>query len=143
MILKTAQSVSLQFGVHFDLPAGGEAALAAEIAKAQPDMASDQLQPAMVHVQHIGVRLADGAGDNPEIASSTGSAFPPYAAVFSIPLTAAQGAQAISAVGGRSGILSVEYTVDLPGTDSPLVKSADVASWFAGTSGLDHVRALG
>ncbi len=143
LILKTPQSASLQFGVHFDLPAGGEAALAAEIAKAQPDLASERLQPAMVNVQHIGVRLADGAGANTEIASSTGSAFPPYAAVFSIPLTAAQGAQAISAVGGRSGILSVEYTVDIPGAETPLVKSADVATWFAGTSGLDHVRALG
>jgi hypothetical protein len=39
--------------------------------------------------------------------------------------------------------LSVEYTVDLPGAGTPLVKSADLATWFAGTSGLDHVRALG
>jgi hypothetical protein len=143
MILKMPQAVSLQFGVHFDLPAGGEAALAAQLAKAKPDLASETLQPAMLTVQHIGVKLADATGANTEIASSAGSGFPPYAAVFSIPLTEAQGAQAISAVGGRSGILSVEYTVDLPGAETPLVKSVDVATWFAGTSGLDHVRALG
>jgi hypothetical protein len=142
-ILKTPQVASLQFGVHFDLPAGGETQLAAQMAQAEPALANARLQPAPVQVRHIGVKLADETGAATEIASSTGSGFPPYAAVFSIPLTPAQAAQAISAVGGRRGVLSVEYTMNLQGSDAALVKDSDIATWFAGTDGLSHVQAVG
>jgi hypothetical protein len=142
-ILKTPQLASLQFGVHFDLPAGGETQLAAQMALAEPALANARLQPAPVQVRHIGVRLADETGARSEIASSTGSGFPPYAAVFSIPLTPAQAAQAISAVGGRRGVLSVEYIMNLQGSDAALVKDSDIATWFSGTDGLSHVQAVG
>jgi len=84
------------------------------------------------------------AGDaETELASSTSSAFPPYAAIFNITLTPAQAAQVISAVGGRRGVLFVDYTIRPAGTDAPLVKRADVATWFAGTDGLTHIHAFG
>jgi hypothetical protein len=49
----------------------------------------------------------------------------------------------ISAVGGRRGVLFVDYTIRPAGTDTPLVRRADVATWFAGTDGLTHIHAFG
>jgi hypothetical protein len=138
-IVKTAQGASLQFGVHLDLPPDGAATLARQVAQAQPALASARLQPASLAVQSISVKLADSTGKGVEIGTARGSAFPPYAAVFSIQLNPAQAGQAISAVGGRTGVLSVDYTVSTPGRDSPLTRSADLAAWFSGTSGLSHV----
>ena len=54
-----------------------------------------------------------------------------------------QAEQAISAIGGRRGLLSVDYTILPFGADTPQVRSADVATWFNGTDGLSHVRVLG
>jgi hypothetical protein len=140
MLLKTSNTASLQLGVHFDLPAGGDAVLARAIALHDPALAAMPLQPAAVQIRHIAVTLADENGVAHEIAAATGSAFPPYAAVFAIALDAGQAAQAISAVNGRTGVLAVAYTIVEPGADAPVIKTTDVGSWFPGGSGSDHLR---
>jgi hypothetical protein len=139
-VLKTGATANLQFGVRLDLPPGGNKALAAAIAHVRPDLANAELQPRLVTVQAITVKLTDETGEAAVIASGTGSSFPPYGAVFSIPLDGAQASQVISAVGGRTGVLTVEYALSAPGSSGPVARTADIAAWFAGTSGLSHVR---
>ncbi len=139
MLLKTSQTASLQLGVHFDLPAGGNVALAKAVAAHDPTLATIPLQPAPVQIQHIAVTLADEQGAPHEIATAPASSFPPYAAVFAIALDAGQAAQAISAINGRTGVLAVDYTILEPGADTPVIKSTDVGSWFPGTSGSGHL----
>ena len=140
-IFRMPQATTLQLGAHFDLDAATLAALPARLAAQVPALATARLQPAPMTVRKAAVVLAGDA--ETELASSTSSAFPPYAAIFNITLTPAQAAQVISAVGGRRGVLFVDYTIRPAGTDAPLVKRADVATWFAGTDGLTHIHAFG
>jgi hypothetical protein len=142
-ILKMPQSTVLQLGARFALPPNGEAALLRTIAAQYPALAQAKLQPAQVKVTKAAVLLADEKGSTAELATSPSSAFPPYTAIFSIKLSPAQAAQAISGVGGRRGVLFVDYTIVPAGADTPQVKRCDIATWFAGIDGLTHVRALG
>ena len=142
-VLKLPQSTMLQIGARFALPPNGEAALLRAIAVQYPTLAGARLQPTQVKVTKAAVLLADEKGSIAELATSPSSAFSPYAAIFSIRLSPAQAAEVISGVGGRKGVLFVDYTIVPAGTDTPEVKRCDIATWFAGTDGLTHVRALG
>ncbi len=143
ILIRTPQITTLQLGAHFDLDGATMAGLAAKIAEQFPALAAARLQPAWVKVGKASVVLADGSGAETELKTSPTSAFPPYAAVFSMPLTSAQAAEAISALGGRRGMLFVDYFLDDGGAGSPLRKRSDVASWFSGGDGMAHLRVLG
>ena len=143
LVMKMAQTTSLQLGARFDLPPGGETSLMARISAKYPSLAKAQLEPAPVTVNSVAVMLADETGAKARIGTSTSSAFPPFAAIFAIPLSPDQATRAISAVGGRRGLLSVDYTIVPFNDDTPQVRSADVATWFNGTDGLAHVRVFG
>jgi hypothetical protein len=141
-IFKTPQVTTLQLGTQFGLTAEELSALATKIAAQVPTLANANLQPAPLQVQKAAVLLADHTGAPSEIATSSTSAFPPYAAVFNAKLQAAQAAQAISAAGGRRGVLFVDYTI-VAQDGAPTVRRTDVAGWFFGTDGLSHVHVYG
>jgi hypothetical protein len=141
-IYKMPQMATLQLGAHLSLSTADLAALARKVAAQVPAFAAAALQPAPIQVRKAAVLLADNTGAVAEVATSTSSAFPPYAAVFNTKLTPAQAAQAISAAGGRRGVLFVDYVI-APQDGLPVVKRGDVATWFTGTDGLAHVHALG
>jgi hypothetical protein len=142
-VFKMPQATTLQLGAHFSLSAADLAALAGKVGAKYPSLRGSTLQPAPIRVQKAAVVLADSSGKQTELGTSSTSAFPPYAAVFSLSLTPAQAAQAISAVGGRQGVLFVDYTIMQQAATAPVVKRCDVATWFHGTDGLSHVRSLG
>jgi hypothetical protein len=142
-VFKTPQATTLQLGAHFSLSLADLAALKGKVGAQYPSLRDVTLQPAPIRVQRAAVVLADSSGKQTELGTSSTSAFPPYAAVFSLTLTPAQAAQAISAVGGRQGVLFVDYTILPQAVTAPVVKRCDVATWFHGTDGLSHVRSLG
>jgi hypothetical protein len=142
-VLKTALSTTLQLGAHFDLDAATFAALPAKIAAKVPALAAARLQPADMTVRKASVVLTDQAGVETELAAAVTSAFPPYAVVFAVTLTPAQAAETISAVGGRLGVLFVDYLFQERGADAPSRRRGDVATWFHGGEGMTHVRVFG
>ena len=142
-IFKMPQATRLQLGAHFVLPPDAEAALLAKIAARHPQLASAGLQPEPINVRKAAVLLADEGGTTTELGSSPTSAFPPFAAIFSLPLSAEQAARAISALGGRRGLLFVDYAISSLGSHAQTIKRSDVATWFAGTDGLSHIRVVG
>jgi hypothetical protein len=141
-VLKTARSTTLQLGAHFDLDNATSAALPAKIAQKFATFAGARLQPASGSVRKASVVLVDGTGAETELATSTSSGFPPYAALFAITLTPAQGAEVISAVAGRRGVLFVDYLFQERGAEAPLRRRGDVATWFPDGEGMTHVRVL-
>jgi hypothetical protein len=144
LIVKSPQTAILQFGVHFELPPDGQTALLAKVAKINPALAGARLQPAMMHVESAVARLADDNGLLAQIGvSSPTSSFPPYAALFNVTLNPDQTAQAMSAVNGRPGVLVVDFTLAMPGSDGPIVKTTDIATWFAAGDGKNHIRTFG
>jgi len=143
ILIKTAQITTLQLGAHFDLDSAALAELMSKIAEQFPALAAARLKPAWLNVRKASVVLADGSGVETELKTSPTSAFPPYAAVFSMPLAPAEAAEAMSALGGRRGVLFVDYFLDDGGSGAPLRKRSDVASWFPGGDGMAHLRALG
>jgi hypothetical protein len=142
-VFKMPQATTLQLGAHFSLSAAELAALMDKVGARYPSLHAATLQPAPIQVRKAAVVIADSSGVQTELGTSSTSAFPPYAAVFSLTLTPAQAAQAISAVGGRRGVLFVDYTILPQGATAPAVSRCDVATWFHGTDGLSHVRSLG
>jgi hypothetical protein len=141
-VFKTAQATTLQLGTRLTLPADKLQALLRKVKAQYPRLGNVALQPAPIQVQKAALVLADTAGVPAELASSPTSAFPPYAAVFSLTLAPAQAAQAVSAMGGRTGVLFVDYTIVSQGAANPVVKRCDVATWFHGTDGLSHVHSF-
>ena len=141
-IFRTPQVATLQLGTQFGLTPEEISALALKMAARAPVLANANLQPAPLRVQKAALLLADQTGAASEIASSPTSAFPSYAAVFNAKLSAAQAAQAISAAGGRRGVLFVDYTI-VAQDGAPTVSRTDVAGWFSGTDGLSHVHTYG
>ena len=102
------------------------------------------MQPAAIQVTSAAVKLADDNGElRPLGAPAVTSGFPPYSAIFNFTLNPDQAAQAMSAIGGRKGVLTVEYTLTPPGTAAPVVKSSDVADWFTAGEGQNHIKIFG
>ena len=142
-VFKMPQATTLQLGAHFSLSSADLAALKGKVGAQYPSLRAATLQPAPIQVQKAAVVLADSNGAQTELGASPTSAFSPYAAVFSLTLTPSQAAQAISAVGGRQGVLFVDYTFLPQGATAPVAKRCDVATWFHGTDGVSHVRSVG
>lgn len=142
-VFKMPQMTTLQLGAHLSLSAEEETALKAKIATRYPAYSSASLRLAPITVRNAAVLIADDKGAFSQLGTSPTSAFPPFAAIFSLPLTPECASRAISAIGGTRGLLVVDYTIVEPGATTPSVKRGDVATWFPGTEGLSHVRVLG
>ena len=142
-VFKMPQMTTLQLGAHLSLSADEETALKAKIAARYPAYSASMLRIAPITVRNAAVLIADANGAFSQLGTSPTSAFPPFAAIFSLPLTPEGASRAISAIGGNRGLLVVDYTIVEPGATTPSVKRGDVATWFPGTEGLSHVRVLG
>lgn len=142
-VFKMPQMTTLQLGAHLSLSTEEETALKAKIAARYPAYSSASLRLAPITVRNAAVLIADANGAFSQLGTSPTSAFPPFAAIFSLPLTPEYASRAISAIGGNRGLLVVDYTIVEPGATTPSVKRGDVATWFPGTEGLSHVRVLG
>jgi len=141
-LLEAPEHSTLQLGVHFVLRPEGEAALLSKIEGRNPSLAGASLQPAPLQVLKAAVLLADAAGAETGLGVSKPSAFPPFAAMFSLTLTSAQAARAMLSITGDRGILFVEYTVRTRDSDVPVARRCDVADWFPGHDGKTHIRIL-
>jgi hypothetical protein len=138
----------LQAGALFALNARDTTALTKYAAQLAP---SPRLNPAPIGIVKATLMLTGSDGQAHEIARSTSSLYPPFSAIFSTTLDAANGAIAIAAINGRAGVLSVEYWFTLPDAlarqrkdlSGPQSRSADIASWFPGGSGSAHIQISG
>ncbi len=111
-----------------------------------------QFAPVPITLHEAVVLLGDGsAGDSVPLASTASSGYPPYIAVFSIALNADQVARARAALSGRGHFLQVAYRGSmprdfaaalLPNGATTFEARTDVATWFAGQDGLDHIQVL-
>jgi len=148
--VRTPNGVLLQVGALFTLSDQDSAALVQQLKDAGL-ASSPRLQPAPITIAKASLLLSGNGGQAHEIATSSSSLYPPFNAVFSATLDAANGALAIAAINGRSRVLSVQYRFTLPDALAQLGKSlagaqsrlADVASWFSGGSGAGHIQVSG
>ena len=68
-----------------------------------------QLQPAPASVKQVTVETGDGKGPLVAVSSSSSSGFPPYNAIFRIPMDSAKKDAVVAALNGRAGFLAVRY----------------------------------
>jgi len=98
----------LQLGTRWELtPEDLDSVRAAVVARhpaTDPNISS-----APVEVDEVALLIGDGAHAPAQLATSSSSGFPPFAAVFSIELDDAQAALVTSALNGARGRLTVEY----------------------------------
>jgi hypothetical protein len=132
----------LQLSVRFDLEDALRDRLRVDLSTQHLELSAATFQPAPIAVDRVTVRLAADPGGTPAIlATSAGSGFPPWDAIFSIRLAPDQAARAARALAGQAGVLSVTVHANLPPEvtatflDHPAAveRSADVAAWVAGT----------
>jgi hypothetical protein len=148
MLVQMGESATLQLGAQFCLSMAALSTVLEKITTQEPAFVGARLQPAPINVQKVAVLMTDPSGQAAELKGSKSSSFPPYTAVFSIPLTKQQAHQAISAINGRQGLLFVDYTINLPSevaatypdAAETVVRRTDVAAWFAAGVGASHLR---
>lgn len=106
----------LQLSLNWDATQETLEALRQEIARKDgiDNPATIRLAFAPVTVQGVFLMLGDGNGNFTDLKKNTSSGFPPYSALFSLQLDASQQAQAMAALNGRPGFLSVRYEASLP-----------------------------
>jgi hypothetical protein len=145
ILLQTGNGATLQFGTHWDVAPKTVATIRARIAKTcgidESAVALDW--PAMM-VDDVVLELHSSEGvDTTTLATAKSSQFPPYAAVFNVNLTAEQAATVKSALNGSHGVLFVTYraVVLSPRLPNPVVRSTDVASWYAGSDAPTIIKA--
>jgi len=147
-VVCTPRAVMLQLGAQFALSNADLAKLQARIAQTK-GIQSAVLQPAFINISAAAMMLADQRGVLSDVATSQSSRFSPYNAVFSRSFNGDQGASVVGAVGGRSGVLFIEYRFAL--TTDPCVQQpnpamsrrSDVAAWFPPGTGKTHVQFVG
>ncbi len=118
-----------QLSAQLDPPASQLEALRALLGRDGDEVAPVTLESAVSAVTGIRI-IADPAGEARVLATSRGSGFPPYTAVFSLQLTGADRDLVKSALNGTERQIEVRYTVDIDGTET--VISADLAAWVRG-----------
>jgi hypothetical protein len=142
----TDNDARLQLGSQWALTEQELQALRRTVAARFPPLRPNDvdLQPAPAQVKQVELLLQNGDGLT-AIATSTSSGFVPYTALFAVPLTADQKADAISALHGRTGFLAVRYqgsVLDEHGSWEPIERTTDVGSWFSAGRGSDHIRVV-
>jgi hypothetical protein len=128
----------LQLSVRFDLEQADRDRLRVALSADHLDVAASTFQPAPIQVDQVSVRLAPSAAGAPAVlATSSGSGFPPWDAIFSIKLAGDQATQAARALAGTPGLLTVSVHAALPpevarsfdGRPTAIERVADVAAW--------------
>lgn len=147
-VVCTPRAVMLQLGAQFALSSADLAKLQARLADVK-GIRHAELQPALINISVAALMLADQRGLLSDVATSRSSRFSPFNAVFSRSFSGDQGASVVGAVGGRSGILFVEYRFALAAdpyseqTTPTMSRRTDVATWFPAGSGKTHVQFVG
>jgi hypothetical protein len=142
----------LQLGSRWTLDPADIAAIRAALTARTPTLKPESVQvvPAPVTVDEAVVLIDNGSGGFDELARSSTSNYPPYAAIFSQRLDDAQAARVASALNGARGRLLVEYRGRLgqsiatrDNTDSvTLVRRVDVSTWFDDGTGAESIHVL-
>jgi hypothetical protein len=106
----SASSALLQLGVQWAVRPESLEKLTKEVARrAGRQEAEIRLQPAPASVKQVTVETGDGKGSLAAISSSSSSGFPPYNAIFRIPLDSAKKDAVVAALDGKAGFLAVRY----------------------------------
>jgi len=110
-LIVAGESAILQLGASWGLGSPQDERLRTALAAAYPgvDAAAVVLGPAPVDVSEAALEVADGAGGFTAIATSPGSGYPPFAAIFSAALTGEQRSLATAALNGTPGSVRVRY----------------------------------
>jgi hypothetical protein len=100
----------LQLGAQWTVKPDSLERLTKEIARRTGRQEVDiQLQPAPASVKQVTVETGDGKGSMVAVSSSSSSGFPPYNAIFRIPVDSAKKNAVVAALNGRAGFLAVRY----------------------------------
>ncbi|HEY5705969.1 MAG TPA: hypothetical protein VIS96_10380 [Terrimicrobiaceae bacterium] len=100
----------LQLGAQWAVAPVSLEMLKTEIAqRAGQDEAEIRLQPAPASVKQAAVETGDGKGSSVAVATSSSSGFPPYNAIFRVPLDPEKKNAVVAALNGRPGFVVVRY----------------------------------
>jgi hypothetical protein len=110
-LILTGDSAILQLGASWGLGPEQTERLRPALAAATPgtDPAAIVLSPAAVAVSEAVLEVADGSGGFSPVATSPGSGYPPFTAVFSSVLAGERRSLAAAALNGTPGSLRVRY----------------------------------
>lgn len=124
----------LQLGGRWDVAPEQLAALKRELLRSHPALspALIRLQPAPLGEVSAELALGDGAAETTPIAHAPSSGFTPYTTLFNVALDDTQREQALAALHGRTGFLSLTYRGALAGSVTATVTiSGDVCEDLA------------
>lgn len=147
-LIANGESGMLQLSTCWGLDQKAQTELQADLVDTDPSLQGVLFHPAPVAVGNVTLLLdADGSGTPAPLRAIPSSGYPPYSAVFNVPLTPAQRASAISAINGRAGLFLVQYEITLspevaatlPDGQAAQKRVTDVASWFSGGDGQSHI----
>jgi hypothetical protein len=100
----------LQLGTQWTVRSDLLEKLTKEIARRTGRQEVDiQLRPAPASVKEVTVETGDGKGPLVAVSSSSSSGFPPYNAIFRIPMDSAKKDAVVAALNGRAEFLTVRY----------------------------------
>jgi len=156
LLLVSDRGAILQLGVRWDADTSALEQLREQLARhLHSAPALIRLRPAWT-VERVTLTLRDqDAKQLTTLQTTTSSGYLPFAAIFSVTLTAEQKARVLAALSGREGELVVSYDGSASfqasassfksglNTAQPLQASTDIATWFPAGDGLDHIRITG
>jgi len=129
-IIEAGAFALAQLSAQLDPPASELEALRAQLGRDGDNLTPVTLESAVSAVTDIRI-IAEPDGEERVLATSHGSGFPPYTAVFSLQLIGADRDLVKSALSGTERQIEIRYTVDIDGTTT--LVSADLAAWMRGT----------
>jgi hypothetical protein len=140
LIALGASGSILQLSVRYELEDAVRDQLRTDLSAKAFTLTATNFQPAPVSVDQVRVLLAkpDAGAPADVLATSAGSGYPPWDAIFSIRLNADQVALTKRALAGERSLLSVSVHATVPASVAPsldgapgeIERSADVATWF-------------
>jgi hypothetical protein len=115
LLVPTGDTALLQLGAQLPLDDSALERVRQQLAEQLhgQDQSVVRLSPAPLRVDAARLMISSGDQAWTELARSTTSGFPPYMAVFGVPLKPDQSASALAAVQGRQGFLQVVYDVSV------------------------------
>lgn len=134
LLLEVAGSATLQFGTRWDVTQATLDRVRSRIARERGcDASAVQLGWAAIVVDEVSVELRLPSGASTVLATGSSAQYPPFAAIFNIPLAHDRAELVKAALGGARGILSATYhaTLRSPASPAPIERSTDLGSWYA------------
>ncbi len=139
-LIAAGDTAFLQIATAWDLPGQRledlRRALAEREGVAEPALV--QLAFAPVRVEPVRLLAGDGSDPAVELATARSSGMPPWAAMFSLPLSGADRDRAMAAFNGRTGFLVVRYAASLA---APVRHAARIEGDLAGLTDVARLEA--